>query len=139
MLDIRSLKPKEGSNEFKAELQAILTQWQSGFDLSEGPIYSLGYLYGYKDGSARVHFALHHLIVDAVSWRILTEDLRALYEGSDLNALKGSSYRQWVEAVRNYDKNHEDELPYWKTVLSDYETEKFNHLIICEDTETSPT
>ncbi|MBP7006902.1 MAG: amino acid adenylation domain-containing protein, partial [Candidatus Pacebacteria bacterium] len=134
VLDIRSLKPKEGSNEFKAELQAILTQWQSGFDLSEGPIYSLGYLYGYKDGSARVHFALHHLIVDAVSWRILTEDLRALYEGSDLNALKGSSYRQWVEAVRNYDKNHEDELPYWKTVLSDYETEKFNHLIICEDT-----
>ena len=24
-----------------------------------------------KDGSARIHFALHHLIVDAVSWRIL--------------------------------------------------------------------
>ncbi|NCZ90723.1 MAG: hypothetical protein EBY93_07330 [Actinobacteria bacterium] len=63
-------------------LQDILTRWQSDFNLLKGPIYSVGYLYGYSDGSSRIYFALHHLIVDTVSWRILIEDLKTLYEKS---------------------------------------------------------
>ncbi len=83
----------------EGRLSEILTGWQSGFDLERGPLYSIGYLHGYADGSCRIHFALHHLIIDAVSWRILRDDLKDLYEGKPLGP-KTSSYRQWAKAVK---------------------------------------
>jgi amino acid adenylation domain-containing protein/non-ribosomal peptide synthase protein (TIGR01720 family) len=98
------------------------TEWQSSFNLENGPLYSIGYLHGYTDKTARIFFALHHLIVDAVSWRTLTEDLKDLYEGRVLGP-KGSSYRQWVKAIQSYKKFHRDEVMYWKTQLSDYRNE----------------
>ena len=101
------------------DLQEILTRWQSGFNIEKGPLYSIGYIHGFADGSARLHFALHHLIVDAVSWRILAEDLRDIYNGT-FNRVKGSSYRQWVQTVRDYSDSHQEEKTYWKNILSDY-------------------
>ncbi|MHB9147992.1 MAG: thioesterase domain-containing protein [Candidatus Amoebophilus sp.] len=119
-LDIRTLNKKEGSKGFSSALEKVLTDWQSNFNLAQGPIYSIGYIHGYADGSSRIFFALHHLAVDAVSWRILAEDLKNLYEGNELGA-KGSSYRQWVNTVREYADNHKNEQDYWVNVLSDYE------------------
>ena len=49
-------------------------------NIEEGAVYNVGYVYGYKDGSARIHFAIHHLVVDSVSWRIIGEDLKSIYE-----------------------------------------------------------
>ena len=123
VLDINSICEEEGSEEFNKKLDEILTGWQREFNIETGPIYSIGYLYGYKDGSARIHFALHHLIVDAVSWRILIGDLRQIYEGSELGE-KGSSYRQWVEAVKKYGDNYKEEKKYWEEVLGGNEDNK---------------
>nr|WP_194847834.1 non-ribosomal peptide synthetase [Candidatus Neptunochlamydia vexilliferae] len=81
------------------DLQETLTRWQSGFDLEKGPLFSVGYLHGYSDGSCRIHIACHHLVIDTVSWRILTEDFQTLYEGGALER-KGSSYRQWGKRVQ---------------------------------------
>ncbi|MBP9691731.1 MAG: amino acid adenylation domain-containing protein [Alphaproteobacteria bacterium] len=132
-LDIRSLGVKENSKEFKAKLEKILTSWQSSFNLVSGPLYSMGYIYGYKDGSSRIYFALHHLIVDAVSWRILVEDLKTLYEGKQLE-LKRSSYRQWVNTVREYSSQHQEEKNYWHNMLIDYDPNKqFEELRINEN------
>jgi non-ribosomal peptide synthase protein (TIGR01720 family) len=98
------------------EIQKILTEWQSGFDLEKGNLFQVGYLHGYADGSSRIYFALHHLIVDGVSWRILTEDIKALYDGKTLPA-KGSSYRQWVERMKQYSIQHSAEAGYWEGQL----------------------
>ncbi len=111
----------------ESALQAILTEWQSNFDLQHGPLFHVGYLTGYADGSARLHFAFHHLIMDSVSWRIIIEDLRCLYEGGAL-APKSSSYRQWSEAVQHYAENHEAEKKYWNNIL-------FRH---CEKLSSGP-
>ncbi|AGC75288.1 non-ribosomal peptide synthetase [Nonlabens dokdonensis] len=85
-----------------------LTKWQSDFDLESGPLFRVGYLHGYEDGSARIYFALHHMLVDGVSWRILADDLKRLYLGDSLGQ-KGSSYRQWVSRIRNYAKDTPEE------------------------------
>ncbi|NDB85091.1 MAG: gramicidin biosynthesis protein, partial [Alphaproteobacteria bacterium] len=134
VLDIKTIKAKEGSKEFKNKLNEIMTKWQSGFSLEEGPLYSIGYIHGYADGTARIYFALHHLIVDTVSWRILAEDLRDLYRGKDLG-LKGSSYRQWVETIQRYASNYGAEKTYWVDVLSGYDVNNnsTNDLIVNED------
>ncbi|GHH81085.1 surfactin synthase subunit 1 [Streptomyces sulfonofaciens] len=92
-LDVRGMQDEHVGRQ--------LAQWQSGFDLEHGPIACAAYLHGFDDGSARVWFALHHLIVDSVSWHILAQDLEILYHGGELEE-KTSSYRQWARALRDY-------------------------------------
>ncbi|WP_145956904.1 non-ribosomal peptide synthetase, partial [Xenorhabdus miraniensis] len=101
----------------EAERYQQLTQWQSGFDYYEGPLWQAAHLTGYADGSARLFFAFHHLIIDAVSWRIIAEDMRLLLQGTTLPP-KTSSYRQWVTAVQRYAVQHQDEVPYWQGVMT---------------------
>ena len=97
----------------KDELGQLLTSWQNNFDIEKGPLWQVGYLYGYPDGSARLFFAFHHLIIDAVSWRILIDNTKALYAGKDLSK-KTCSYRQWINVVNTYPKQHKDEKAYWE-------------------------
>jgi len=97
-------------------LQEELTIWQGGFDIEGGPLFQFGYLYGYEDGSARLYVSAHHLVIDSVSWRILTADLRRLYEGK-LLPVKGSSYRQWVDLIECYPGHYPEERIYWQDVL----------------------
>ncbi|NDA89622.1 MAG: amino acid adenylation domain-containing protein [Alphaproteobacteria bacterium] len=110
-LDIRSLKSKEGTSEFDVELNAILTSWQDFFDLKKGPLYSVGYICGYRDNSSRIFFGIHHLIVDVISWRIITEDLERLYNEQELS-YQSSSYRQWSNCLKNYTITAQ-ERDYW--------------------------
>jgi amino acid adenylation domain-containing protein/non-ribosomal peptide synthase protein (TIGR01720 family) len=102
------------------DLQAQLTAWQADFGLEAGPVYRIGYLDGLADGSARVFVACHHLIVDAVSWRVLAEDLEALYHRRRLPPT-GSTYRQWTTAVHQYASRHPEERDYWAQVQAGYE------------------
>ncbi|MDX7993214.1 condensation domain-containing protein, partial [Xenorhabdus littoralis] len=100
----------------KEELHQQLTQWQSGFNYNNGPLWQAGHLTGYADGSGRLFFAFHHLIIDAVSWRIIAEDMRLLLQGLTLPP-KTSSYRQWVAAVQRYAQQHQNEALYWQRVV----------------------
>jgi len=124
ILDINSLKTKESDEDVEGTLQSILTGWQSHFNIEIGPIYSVGYIYGFPDGSSRIFFALHHLITDTVSWRILLRDLNDIYFQNDLKS-KRTSYRQWVEVIKNYSIKHQDEKVYWSNLLSDYNDQYF--------------
>ncbi|NRD71667.1 hypothetical protein HQQ94_00040 [Shewanella sp. VB17] len=85
------------------ELHQQLTTWQSDFALDAGPLWQAAELTGYEDGRSRLFFALHHLIIDAVSWRIIADDMRLLLTGQSLPE-KTSSYRQWVGAITEYGK-----------------------------------
>nr|WP_267807610.1 non-ribosomal peptide synthetase [Streptomyces tirandamycinicus]MCY0983749.1 amino acid adenylation domain-containing protein [Streptomyces tirandamycinicus] len=108
-LDVRGLRDEEVSRQ--------LAEWQSGFDLEHGPTACAAYLHGAPDGSARVWFALHHLIVDSVSWHILAQDLEILYHGGELEE-KTSSYRQWARALGRYTPG-EDERRLWAEITED--------------------
>lgn len=118
VLDINEI----GGDKATERLSKILSNWQSEFDIEKGPMHIIGYLYGYKDGSSRIFIAMHHLIVDTVSWRIIKEDLQNIYNEKELG-LKGSSYRQWVESIKNYGILNSKEKLYWDNVLSDYRKE----------------
>ncbi|MCE3268251.1 MAG: amino acid adenylation protein, partial [Burkholderiales bacterium] len=118
------------------ELQSILTSWQNNFDLASGQAYSIGYIYGYADRSSRIFFAIHHLLVDSVSWRIIAEDLQLIYnhllkvgcsKKDDISIFKllgakGTSYRQWASVVKEYGIQNKDEANYWHRVMHDYDS-----------------
>ncbi|MFD4315427.1 amino acid adenylation domain-containing protein [Streptomyces sp. NPDC058548] len=72
-----------------------------GFDLAAGPLLR-AVLFDLGPGRrAHLHLTVHHLVIDAVSWRILNHDLDLAYrqahdgEAIDLGA-KTSSFRQWA-------------------------------------------
>jgi amino acid adenylation domain-containing protein/non-ribosomal peptide synthase protein (TIGR01720 family) len=104
------------SNYSIIEIEEILTNWQSNFNLEQGPLFQVGYLHGYEDGSAKIYFAIHHMVVDGVSWRIIAEDFKVLYDGNKLPP-KSSSYRQWISTIKNYADQNPLELFYWEDKL----------------------
>ena len=62
-------------------------------------------LFRMGDGSARVLMAIHHLVVDGVSWRVVLEDVERWFgevlRGERPKLLgKTTSYRRWAELVR---------------------------------------
>jgi N-(5-amino-5-carboxypentanoyl)-L-cysteinyl-D-valine synthase len=103
------------------EIAERLARWRAGFDLAHGPMFAVAYLDGFGDGSARVWLALHHLVVDVVSWQILADDLEILYHGGELGRT-GSTYRQWVRATRRY-TSVDGEAQLWAQLASAVATE----------------
>ncbi|MGE5410559.1 MAG: amino acid adenylation domain-containing protein, partial [Clostridiales bacterium] len=68
---------------------------------------------------------IHHLVVDAVSWRILFDDLqlslKQYLQGKEIHLpYKTSSYKTWAEKLIDYSRNNEfiDEVKYWEGILS---------------------
>ncbi len=85
--------------EVKARLEILGTALQSGMRLETGPLLKLG-LYHMEDGSSLLLIAIHHLVVDGISWRILFEDIETLYNQYEKNETlilpaKTSSYQKW--------------------------------------------
>jgi non-ribosomal peptide synthase protein (TIGR01720 family) len=91
-------------------------------DLEAGPLLRAGYfiLRGGREG--RLALIVHHLVVDAVSWPILIEDLQAAYakRGNDAAAAqlgaKTTSLQEWALRLTEYAATSTlaEELSYWK-------------------------
>ncbi|NEU28320.1 non-ribosomal peptide synthetase, partial [Paenibacillus polymyxa] len=102
-------------------LEAKATEIQSSMDLSAGPLVKLG-LFRTTEGD-HLLIAIHHLVVDGVSWRILFEDFSIGYE----QAIKGDpvrlpyktdSFQTWAQELSSYVKRPEaaSDGSYWKQV-----------------------
>ncbi|WP_409520693.1 amino acid adenylation domain-containing protein, partial [Pseudomonas sp.] len=84
-------------------LEQLANQAQRSLNLADGPMWRAMHV-TMADGEARLLLVIHHLVVDAVSWRVLLEDLRSAYEACSQGQqptlpLRSSSYRAWVERL----------------------------------------
>ncbi|WP_432010893.1 non-ribosomal peptide synthase/polyketide synthase [Streptomyces cucumeris] len=91
----------------EAALREATARIEAGFDLARGPLLRAA-LFTRGDGERPVLLlTAHHLVVDAVSWRILLEDLdtayRALSEGRTPGlGAKTTSFREWSLRLRDH-------------------------------------
>ena len=104
------------------EVEALCNETQRSLDICEGPLLR-ALAIELPDNSWRVLLAIHHLVVDGVSWRILLGDLQTAYQQiqnkQTINLpLKTSSYLDWSAALSSYPQDNEAELAYWQQ-LSD--------------------
>jgi amino acid adenylation domain-containing protein/non-ribosomal peptide synthase protein (TIGR01720 family) len=92
---------------------------QLTLDLGRGPLLR-GVWLGLPGGEARLLLVVHHLAVDAVSWRILLEDLdtacRQLRDGSAaVLPDDGGALRAWLEGgLATRARGAAAELPWWQ-------------------------
>lgn len=110
------------------ELLKEVSTLQTSFDISDGPIFGIG-LYR-RDGDNYLLLAVHHLVVDGVSWRILLEDLFALYDGAinggaPILPKKTTSYREWAIRLKEHvlQLDATDEISFWRDELADVITD----------------
>ena len=106
------------SNDYENEIIGISESIQSSISLEEGALVKA--VVFKTDNRNYLLMAIHHLVVDGVSWRIIVEDLNNLYggfkNGEDIKLpIKSSSYKSWSEALREYSNSYKliKEIPYW--------------------------
>jgi non-ribosomal peptide synthase protein (TIGR01720 family) len=116
-LDLESLK----AGDQQQEIERIALQTQAGMDLESGRLlravqFGLG-----KDDPGRLFIAVQHLVVDAVSWHILLEDLQRVYEQILSNqpieiGSKTTSFKRWSEELQQYSSSAQarGEIEFWR-------------------------
>lgn len=94
---------------------------QASIDLQKGPLVKC-VLFKTSEGD-HLLIAIHHLVIDGVSWRILLEDFEHGYK----QAMKGEpirfpekthSYQTWAQRLKAYAQSEEllKEVDYWKQI-----------------------
>lgn len=94
---------------------------QRNMNLTDGPLVQVA-CYHTSRGT-HIMFAIHHLVVDAVSWNIILEDFVSGYEqyierGTIELPKKTASYLDYGNALYDYSKSNriQKEIPYWQEI-----------------------
>ncbi|MGY3617881.1 amino acid adenylation domain-containing protein [Bradyrhizobium sp. USDA 10063] len=103
-----------------AQVTAIASAAQVGLSLSSGPLLRAVGM-ELTDGGQRLLIAIHHLVVDGVSWRVLLEDIASAYDQLKQGAAavtlapKSESFASWGARLKAYATAPEltAELPFW--------------------------
>ncbi|MGH3973476.1 MAG: amino acid adenylation domain-containing protein, partial [Pseudonocardiaceae bacterium] len=116
--------PDLSDDDQAATMGKVADDIHASFDLREGPLLK-AVLFAFGAGRARYLFlAAHHLVIDAVSWRILLEDLEATYQqavrGESLQPpAKTTSFQDWANRFGEYvaTGSFDHELDHWAEAL----------------------
>ncbi|MDP1419335.1 non-ribosomal peptide synthase/polyketide synthase [Peribacillus simplex] len=93
--------------EWHQVIQAEIDTAQASVHLHAGPLMRMVYFDEGEKRPGRLFWAIHHLAVDGVSWRILLEDLQTGYnQASQAQKIqlptKSTSFKAWSEKLRHY-------------------------------------
>ncbi|MGY2411136.1 non-ribosomal peptide synthetase [Pseudomonas pergaminensis] len=107
-----------------AHCTALFTDTQRSLDLEHGPLLRALLVDG-PEGQQRLLIAIHHLVVDGVSWRVLLEDLQTVYrqlsDGQSVSLpAKTSALRDWAARLQAYagSESLREELSVWQAQLA---------------------
>ncbi|MGW5281074.1 non-ribosomal peptide synthase/polyketide synthase [Streptomyces collinus] len=115
--DLGGLVPADAD----AAMEKAADDLHTGFDLARGPLLRAALFTGDADRPAFLLLVAHHLVVDAVSWRILRDDLEAAYRQAVLGepvtlGERSTSFLDWARGLAEHVAagSLDDELPYWE-------------------------
>ncbi|MFK8104215.1 MAG: amino acid adenylation domain-containing protein, partial [Saprospiraceae bacterium] len=126
-LIVESLSEK--TTDLETAITAICNQYQTSLDLAKGELIKLVLIKTPGENTKdRLFFAIHHLAVDGVSWRIILDHfsvaLDALTTGKTIQlGAKTSSFREWVNFMEGYAlrKPVQAQQAYWSEVATKYQ------------------
>lgn len=108
--------------DYKDEVSRL----QRSLDLRNGPLARVAWLNPGEESPPRLLIVLHHLIVDGISWRILTQDLAeaiaAIIQGkSPVLEKNTTSFKDWSEFLQSFAKSSaiQEQKQFWLNVLKD--------------------
>ncbi|MFJ7147383.1 non-ribosomal peptide synthase/polyketide synthase [Streptomyces sp. NPDC100445] len=112
------------ADDADAAMAKAADELHASFDLAHGPQLRAALFTGEPDRPVFLLLVAHHLVVDAVSWRILRDDLETAYrqalQGAPVTlGERGTSFRAWSRGLAAYvaDGGLDDELPHWEQAV----------------------
>ncbi len=103
-------------------LEQLANDVQASLDIEHGPLVRVASFHLGSQAQDRLLIVVHHLAIDAVSWRILLEDLQQVYEQLSLEQraqlpAKTTSFQQWSQLLLDHAQSATvlQQLPYWLT------------------------
>nr|WP_231670471.1 non-ribosomal peptide synthase/polyketide synthase [Pseudomonas quasicaspiana] len=112
-----------------AQLEPLLSKAQRSLNLQQGPLLRV-VLAQLPGGEQRLLLAIHHLVVDGVSWRILFEDLQSAYRQIESGKpvqlpSKTTAFKHWAEGLQTLarDGGLSSQPGFWQTLLSGASTD----------------
>jgi amino acid adenylation domain-containing protein/non-ribosomal peptide synthase protein (TIGR01720 family) len=107
-----------------AHCTELFADAQRSLDLEQGPLLRAVLADG-PEGEQRLLIAIHHLVVDGVSWRVLLEDLQTAYRQLQAQQplslpAKTSALRDWAARLQAYagSESLREELSVWQAQLA---------------------
>jgi amino acid adenylation domain-containing protein/non-ribosomal peptide synthase protein (TIGR01720 family) len=107
-------------SEQRQAVETAAAEQQASLNLSDGPVIRVALFDLGAGNPARLLIAVHHLVMDGVSWRILLDDLQTIYRQlsgarAAEPAPKTTSFKEWSERLNDYAQGAElrREADYW--------------------------
>ncbi|WP_130901319.1 non-ribosomal peptide synthetase [Pseudomonas sp. Sample_11] len=104
--------------------EALFADAQRSLSLQNGPLLR-AVLVDVVNDQQRLFIAVHHLVVDGVSWRVLLDDLQTAYRQLDAAQplklpAKTSAFKDWAARLQAYagSESLREELGWWQTQLA---------------------
>ncbi|WP_144481912.1 non-ribosomal peptide synthetase [Bacillus pumilus] len=122
--DLTDVSHEEALEQIRMETSAC----QGTLSLERGEVIK-AILFQTSDCTSELFIAVHHLVMDGISWRIIQEDilngLKQVAAGQEITlAKKTASYQQWAEALDQYAQTDQlqEQVPFWEKII-DHEEE----------------
>ncbi|WP_460122160.1 non-ribosomal peptide synthetase [Pseudomonas sp. S2_C03] len=103
---------------------ALFADAQRSLDLEQGPLMRVLLVDGPEE-QQRLFLAIHHLVVDGVSWRVLLDDLQNVYRQLEAGQAvklpaKTSAFKDWAARLQAYASSESlrEELDWWQGQLA---------------------
>ncbi|MDR5776827.1 MULTISPECIES: non-ribosomal peptide synthetase [unclassified Caballeronia] len=120
---VEEMRAAAGPADAAARIEAIAERVHGSLDLADGPLLRAACL-ATPEGS-RLLVAVHHLVIDGVSWRILLDDLMTAYEAARTPGARvalpapATTWAQWTTSLAHYARlpEHLGELAWWQAQL----------------------
>ncbi|WP_339225834.1 plipastatin non-ribosomal peptide synthetase PpsC [Bacillus sp. PS196] len=121
LYSLRTSDLSQSESGWETQIKQEVADLQQSINLQEGPLLHAA-LFKTLTGDY-LFLAIHHLVVDGVSWRILLEDLSAGYQQAAAGQTiqlppKTDSYQEYARRIQEYAQSSKliREEAYWRTV-----------------------
>ncbi|MES1243275.1 MAG: amino acid adenylation domain-containing protein [Acidobacteriota bacterium] len=91
----------------RSAIEAAAAVVQTSLDLTSGPALRVA---SFRLGAGepdRLLLAVHHAVLDGISWRLLLEDFETLYAGAGPLPAKTTSFKQWIARLAGHARSPE--------------------------------
>ncbi|WP_367128662.1 amino acid adenylation domain-containing protein [Saccharothrix sp. HUAS TT1] len=104
-------------DDLRAVVDSHVADARARMDLRTGPLLRAVWVDAGPERPGRLALVAHHVVVDAVSWRIVLDDVAHLYrEGVTPLPRHGQSFVGWARSLRDAASDRLAELPHWEAV-----------------------
>ena len=115
--DVLMVVPAGEDADLRVLLDDQITAVRSAMDPRTGPMLRAVWVDAGPARPWRLALVAHHLVVDAVSWRILLDDLEQAYLGRKLPE-RGPSFLGWARALVAAKPARQVEKPHWQRIAA---------------------